>query len=140
LLAFAFGIESKHSGYALQSFLWCGNLGRMKDDALRGALIAWAQLPSEIARDYAEALQLSMALYARIVAYGLFASLSSATSNNVIPDATLLGDVLASMRRDSTVTEAVAQYLFYFEDFNGQLGKGVAHADRLLGAAGRMVL
>jgi hypothetical protein len=123
------------SGYALQGFLAGGNLEIVADDELRSALIAWAQFPNEIERDYAESLQLSMALFERMVHHGVYVAFRNETGDLAIPDAFQLRDVLVSLRRDGMATEAMAQYLFYFEDFNSQLAEGIEYADRVLSAS-----
>jgi len=123
------------SGFALQGILSGGNLDIIADDELRSALIVWAQLPSEIERDYAEALQLSMALFERIAAHGVYTAFRNETGDLEIPDAVPLRDALVSLRGDKEAVEVMAQLLFYFEDFNRQLAEGIEHADRVLRAS-----
>ncbi len=123
------------SGYALQGLLAGGNLEIIADDELRSALIAWAQFPKEIERDYAESLQLSMALFDKIAKHGLYTAFRSKTGGLEIPGAVQLRDVLVSLRRDDVAIEVLAQFLFYFEDFNRQLAEGIEYADRVLGAS-----
>jgi hypothetical protein len=126
------------SGYALQGFLAGGNLDIVPDDELRSALIAWAQLPSEIERDYAESLQLSMASFQRMAAHGVYTAFRNETGDLEIPDTVDLRGALVSLRRDREAVEALAQLLFYFEDFNSQLEEGIEYADRVLKAAQRL--
>ncbi len=123
------------SGYALQGLLAGGNLEIIADDELRSALIAWAQFPKEIERDYAESLQLSMALFDKIAKHGLYTAFRSKAGGLEIPGAVQLRDVLVSLRRDDVAIEVLAQFLFYFEDFNRQLAEGIEYADRVLGAS-----
>jgi len=123
------------SGYALQGLLAGGNLEIIADDELRSALIAWAQYPNEIERDYAEALQLSMAFFERIAGHGVYLAFANATGGLAIPDADKLRDSLLSLRRDRVAIETMAQFLFYFEDFNRQLAEGTEYADRVLSAS-----
>ena len=122
------------SGSALQGLLAGGNLEIIADDELRSALIAWAQFPNEIERDYAEALQLSMSLFERMLRHGVYSAYRNETGDFEIPDAVPLRDALVSLRRDEAAVEALAQYLFYFEDFSRQLADGIEYADRVLRA------
>ena len=126
------------SGYALQGLLAGGNLDIVPDDELRSALIAWAQLPSEIERDYAEALHLSMGLFERMATHGVYTAFRNETGDLQIPGDVNLRDSLVSLRRDREVTEALAQLLFYCEDFNSQLAEGIEYADRVLRASRRL--
>ena len=112
-----------------------GNLEIVADAELRSALIAWAQFPNEIERDYAEALQLSMTLFERMAEHGLYSAFRNETGDFRIPDAVPLRDALVSLRRDKVAVEILAQYLFYFEDFSRQLAYGIEYADRVLKAS-----
>jgi hypothetical protein len=123
------------SGYALQALLASGNLEIVADDELRSALIAWAQFPSEIERDYAEALQLSMSLFERMARHGVYSAFRNDKGDVEIPDAVPVRDALVSLRRDEVAVEVLAQYLFYFEDFGSQLAYGIELADRVLTAS-----
>jgi hypothetical protein len=123
------------SGYALQGLLASGNLEIIADDELRSALIAWAQFPSEIERDYAESVQLSMALLERIAKHSVYSAFSNEIGDLEIPDAVQLRDALVSLRRDGEAVEVLAQLLVYFEDFNDQLAEGVEYANRVLRAS-----
>ena len=123
------------SGYALQGLLAGGNLEIVADNELRSALIAWAQFPNEIERDYAEALQLSMSFFERMARHGVHAAFRNETGDFEIPDAIPLRDALVSLRHDEVAVEALAQYLVYFEDFSSQLADGIEYADRVLRAS-----
>jgi len=123
------------SGYALQGLLARGNLEIIADDELRSALIAWAQFPNEIERDYAEALQLSMSLFERMARHGVHSAFRNETGDFEIPDAVPLRDALVSLRHDEVAVEALAQYFVYFEDFSNQLADGIGYADRVLRAS-----
>ncbi len=123
------------SGYALQGLLAGGNLDIIGDDELRSALIAWAQFPKEIERDYAESLLLSMELFERMADHSVYVAFQNETGDLAIPDALQLRDALVSLRRDGPAVETMPQYLFYFEDFNRQLAEGIEYADRVLGAS-----
>ena len=123
------------SGYALQGLLAAGNLEIIADDELRSALIAWAQFPNEIERDYAEALQLSMSLFERMARHGVHSAFRNETGDFKIPNAVPLRDALVSLRHDEVAVEALAQYLVYFEDFSSQLADGIEYADRVLRAS-----
>jgi hypothetical protein len=123
------------SGYALQGLLAGRNLEIIADDELRSALIAWAQFPNEIERDYAEALQLSMSLFERMARHGIYSAFRNETGDFEIPDAVPLRAALVSLRQDEVAVEVLSQYLFYFEDFGGQLADGIEYADRVLRAS-----
>jgi len=123
------------SGYALQALLAGGNLEIITDEELRGALIAWAQFPNEIERDYAEALQLSIALFERFARHSVYAAIRNDSGDLKMPDTIRFRDALVSLRRDREAVEAMAQYLFYFQDFNRQLAEGTDFADKVLSAA-----
>jgi hypothetical protein len=123
------------SGYALQGLLARGNLEIIADDELRSALIAWAQFPNEIERDYAEALQLSMLFFERMARHGVHSAFRNETGDFEIPGAVPLRDALVSLRNDEVAVDALAQYLVYFEDFNRQLADGIEYADRVLRAS-----
>ena len=58
-----------------------------------------------------------------------------AGGNLEIPDAVEVRSALLSLRRDRPAMEVLAQYLFYFEDFNRQLSAGTEYADRVLNAS-----
>jgi hypothetical protein len=120
------------SGYALQGLLASGSLEIIADEELRNALIAWAQFPNEIERDWAQSVQLAMALFDRMVKHSVYSALGNATGDLEIPDAVQLRDALLSLRRDREAVEALAQLLYYFEDFNDQLTDGIEYADRVL--------
>jgi len=123
------------SGYALEGLLAGGNLEIIADDELRSALIAWAQFPTEIERDYAEALQLSMALYERFAGHSVFSAMRNEIGDLRIPNTVKFRDALVSLRRDEEAVEVLAQFLFYFEDFNQQLAEGIDLAERVLRAS-----
>jgi len=123
------------SGYALQGLLAGRNLEIIADAELRSALIAWAQYPREIERDYAEALQLSMAFFEQLEQHGLYAAFRDQSGDVEIPGAVRVRDALVSLRRDEAAVETLAQYLFYFEDFNEQLADGIEIADRVVRAS-----
>ena len=135
--AFATPSPFDTSGYALQGLLASGNLEIIADDELRSALIAWAQFPSEIERDYSEALQLSMALFEQIAKHSLYLAFRNETGDLEIPGAVQLRDSLVSLRHDREAVETLAQLLDYFEDFNSQLAEGTEYADRVLRASQR---
>ena len=111
-----------------------GNLEIITDDELRSALIVWAQFPNEIEHDYEEALQLSMASFERFAEHGVYSAFRNETGDMQIPDAVQIRDALVSLRNDGMAIEALAQLLFYFEDFNNQLAAGIEYADRVLRA------
>ena len=52
-----------------------------------------------------------------------------------IPNTVQFRDALVSLRRDEEAVEALAQYLFYFEDFNSQLAEGIDLAEKVLRAS-----
>jgi len=116
---------------------WPGGLELIGDDELRRALVVWAQFPKEIERDYAESLQLSMALFERMANHSVYVAFRNEKGDLAIPEAPQLRDALVSLRCDGAVTEAMAQYLFYFEDLNRQLAYGIEYADRVLRASRR---
>ena len=125
------------SGFALQGLLASGNLEIVADDELRSALIAWAQFPIEIDRDYAESVQLAMALFDRMAKHRVYSAFGNETGDLEIPDVVQLRDALVSLRRDGDAVEALVQLFFYFEDFNSQLAEGIEYADRVIRASQR---
>jgi hypothetical protein len=123
------------SGFALRGLLTGGNMEIIADEELRNALIAWAQFPNEIERDYAESVQFFMAFFERIVKYGVYTALTNETTDHAIPGAVQMRDALVSLRSDAEAVEAMALFLLSFEDFNGQLALGLDYADRVLKAS-----
>ena len=123
------------SGYALRGLLTSGNLEIIDNDELRSALIAWAQFPNEIERDYAETLQLSMALFERMAEHSVYSAFLNETGYMEIADVVPIRDALVSLRRDGEAIETMTQLIWYFEDFNDQLAEGIGYADRVLVAS-----
>ena len=123
------------SGFALQGLLAGGNLESIANEELGSALIVWAQFPAEIERDYAETLQLSLALFERMAKHGVYLALTNETTELVIPGVVQLRETLASLRRDAEAVGTMAQFLVYFEDFNSQLAEGIEYADQVIEAS-----